>query len=111
VTKLYFTGSVLYEKISLNTHVLTEEKLDDVDTQLEASPKKLALQGVLAESTAHVGKKLRMLRPYRTTVARRIFPVDCKGRIRYYRWLQESAFSGLFTQNLPRRGVRFTAAT
>jgi hypothetical protein len=40
VTKLCSTGSEQGRKISRKGHVLTEEKLDDVSTQLEASSKK-----------------------------------------------------------------------
>jgi hypothetical protein len=47
----------------------TEEKLDDISTQLDKSPKLshfLALQSRLAKNTAHVGMMLLKLQPYST---------------------------------------------
>jgi hypothetical protein len=48
---------------------MTEEKLEEISFQLEASPKKslclLALQCGLAKSTAHVGRMLLKLWPYK----------------------------------------------
>jgi hypothetical protein len=56
-------GSVLDR--NLEKDILTEEKLDDIGTGLEASPKKLlyllALQCGLAEYTAHIGTKFLKL--------------------------------------------------
>jgi hypothetical protein len=41
VTKLHSTGSVLDKTKSRKIHVPTEEKLDDIGTGVEASPKML----------------------------------------------------------------------
>jgi hypothetical protein len=59
VTILRSTGSVLAKKKSSKKLVLTEKKSHDIDTRLEAIPRKslclLALHCSLARSTAHVG--------------------------------------------------------
>jgi hypothetical protein len=101
VTKLYSVRSVLYERRSL-TPVLNEEMLDNFDTVLKGSPRKLALQCWLAKSTADVITKLRKLRSCKTTIVRSRFHLDCGARI------QESVYSGPLTLNL---GVHFTADT
>jgi hypothetical protein len=69
--------------------VLNEEMLDNFDTLLEESPRKLVLRCLLAKCTAHAGTKLRKLWPCKTTVVRSLFRLDCGARI------QESVFSGL----------------
>jgi hypothetical protein len=84
ITKLRSIGSVL-DKNKPSKCVLTEEKLDDISTQIEASPKKslclLALQCGVAGSTAHIGTKLLKLWLYKTTVIQSHLSPDCKARI------------------------------
>jgi hypothetical protein len=61
VTKLRATVSVLDKEQSRRSHVLSEEKLDDVSTRLEASLKKSSrlLQRGLARSTALLVENLK----------------------------------------------------
>jgi hypothetical protein len=70
VTKLSSTGSAL-AKNDLERHVLTEEKLDEIDARLEASPKKLldllSLQCGLEKRTARNGTKLLNLAVFLST--------------------------------------------
>jgi hypothetical protein len=100
VRKLHPTESVL-DKSNLKRDVLTEEKLDDIGTRLEASPKNLsALQCELAKSTAHFGTKLLKLRPYKTVVVHSLLPPYGKAKIHYCMWFQELVFNGLLDPEL-----------
>jgi hypothetical protein len=72
ITKLCSRGIVLDRKKIWKRHVLIEENLDHISTQLEASPKKLLcfldLQCVrLAKSTAHIGTQMLELWSHKTS--------------------------------------------
>jgi hypothetical protein len=62
VFRLILTGSVLDKKKIRKHHVLTEDKFDDIDAQLEASLKKslhhLALETGVSKTSAHMAAKL-----------------------------------------------------
>jgi hypothetical protein len=92
-----------WTKINLKK-MWTEGKLNDISTQLEASPKKLLhllpLQHGLAKSTAHIVTKLLKLRPYKITVTQSHLPPDCKAKIQYRTWFQKSVFNGLLDPDL-----------
>jgi hypothetical protein len=59
VTKLHFAGSLLGKEKSRKAPVLTEEKLDDIGTLLEVSPKmSLGLSALqCGQQYVHVDKK------------------------------------------------------
>jgi hypothetical protein len=74
------------QKKSQKRHVLTEEKLDDIGAQLEASPKKLLFMSFgssvgVGKCTAHTGTKFLKLWPYITTVVHGLLPPYCKVKI------------------------------
>jgi hypothetical protein len=74
-----------YAQIQLTEGVLTEEKLDDIGAQLEASPEKslhlLVFQYGLALCTPHIGTEFPKLQSYRTTVIRSALPSDCEVKL------------------------------
>jgi hypothetical protein len=50
---------------------------------------------MLAGNTTHIGTKLLKLGFCRTTVVHSLYTPDCKARISYCRWFQESLFKGI----------------
>jgi hypothetical protein len=91
--KIMFYGFSAVRKKKSWKEVLTEEKFCDIGTLLEGSQVVvcLALQCLLVKGRAHVGPKLLKLQPYKITVIHNLLIPDCKERIRYSRWFQESA--------------------
>ncbi|KAJ4434323.1 hypothetical protein ANN_22880 [Periplaneta americana] len=74
------TGSFLNKKHVQQRRVLTEEKLDEVGTRLEQSPRKslrhLAQEVNISKTSAFMATKLLELKPYRVTVVRALQPQD-----------------------------------
>ncbi|PSN55065.1 hypothetical protein C0J52_04117, partial [Blattella germanica] len=67
------TGSVLNKKPERKHRVLTDERLNDIGTRLQVSPRKslsclAALCGIL-RSTVHIATKLLKLKPYKIKVS------------------------------------------
>jgi hypothetical protein len=92
---------LILDKINLERHVPTEEKLYDTGTRLEESPimslLPLPLQCGLAKSTAHIG---RMVLMNKTTVIHILLFINCEERRKCCRWFQGSVFNGLTDSEL-----------
>lgn len=85
-------------------HVLTEDKLNNIGPQLEASPRMskclLALRCGISRSTLHAATKLLKLWPYRMTVLYSLLPSDYEARHWYWKHFQQSVSNGLLYPEL-----------
>ena len=85
VNRFRETGSVLGRKPQ-RTHVLTEEKLDEIGQTLERSPRKslsrLSQETGVSQFSAWKATKLLKLKPYKITAVQELQPRDTVSRVR-----------------------------
>jgi hypothetical protein len=72
MNKVMYTGSILDKKPAKKRHMITEEKLDEVETRLEYTPQKslrrLTKETGFSKSSAAVASVKLKHRPYNSTV-------------------------------------------
>jgi hypothetical protein len=104
ISKWHITGSVLDKKKERKRSVLTEEKLTDIQTRLQLSPRKslrrLAQETEVAFTTARRATKLLGFQPYRIQEVHRIKHTDFNLRIMFCNWLLRNVHDGIIDPNL-----------
>jgi hypothetical protein len=105
LVKKFRTHGILIDRKPLKrSHVLTEEKLDDISHRLETSPRRLlrrlAQQSCVSVGSAWKATKLCHIRPYKITVFLEIKPVDYEEWARFCNWFISQMHDGLIDPKL-----------
>jgi hypothetical protein len=83
----WINGSINRQETKHKRRVLTEEKLDDIGTRLEHTPRKslkrLAQEANVSNSSARRATQLLKLRPYKTTLIHALQSRDPASRVHF----------------------------
>jgi hypothetical protein len=98
VNKFKTMGLVLDKKIDRKCHILTEDRLANIDARLEHSTRKsltkLAQQADVLVSSARTAAELLKLCPYKITQVHLLQPRDLATRINFCNWCIQSVNEG-----------------
>ena len=105
VNKLRTTGSLNNAKTRKRKQkVLTEEKIDDINTSFTRSPNKsvrrVAQQVGISKTSVHRATKILKLKPYRVSIVQQLQPRDDQARINFCNWILQHIVDGIVNPHL-----------
>jgi hypothetical protein len=90
--------SLTDKKLKHKCQVVTQEKLDDIGSRLERTPRKslkcLAQETGVLKASASKASQLLKFSPYKTTVIHTLQPCNLASRVHFCSWFLQSAVEG-----------------